>query len=44
MPDSRIYEDGITEAEDTYIKKVWDGLDGSSCYNSALTLIAQGKG
>ena len=36
-----LYADGITEAEDAEIKRVWATMDGSSTYNYALTRIAK---
>ena len=43
MPTARIFEDGITEAEDRYIKAVWDTMEGWTCYAMALSRIARGE-
>lgn len=37
-----IYPDGITEAEDAYIRAAWQKLDGRSCYMSVIYAIAKG--
>lgn len=41
---SKIHADGITEAEDAYVKAVWDKIpSGSSCYMDAINKIARGE-
>jgi hypothetical protein len=43
MPDSRIYEDGITEAEHRYILAVWETMPGWTWYALAVDRIARGE-
>lgn len=35
-----LYDDGITEKEDLYIKGIWELMPDNTCYNDALARIA----
>lgn len=41
--ESTTYEDGITQEESKFIRDVWDQMDGSSSFNSALCKISRGE-
>jgi len=42
-PSKTVYSDGITYAEDRFIREVWKTMPGHTCYFDALRRIARGK-
>ena len=39
---ARTYPDGITSEEDAYIRRVWNVMQGNTCYMDALISISRG--
>jgi len=37
-----LYENGMTEEEDAYVRKLWNTMPGNTCYMDAFNIIRLG--